>query len=93
MRSLRRGAREDCKKAKAATSDRVREACEGVREKAAKRAGAAKDDRVRECCIKANAAESDRVQGDCRSVCRRRLPCARKLQNSLLAVTDVDEEL
>ena len=80
-------------KAKAATSDRVREGCEGVREKAAKRAGAAEGGRVRKCYVKANAAESDPVRGDCRSVCRQKLPCARKLQNSLLAVTDVDEEL
>ena len=72
----------------------MREACEGVHEMAAKRGGgAAKSGRVRECFIRANASKSDRMQGDCKSVCRQKLPCARKLQNSLLAVTDVDEEL
>ena len=108
LREACEGVRKTAKKSKAATSDHVREVCKGVREKTAKKkkADGAKSGRVRECYItaktpkatvcketaKAYAARSDRVRGDCGK--RMLLDSGRaKRKNSLLAVTDVDEEL
>ena len=81
LREACEGVRKTAKRSKAATSDRVREVCKGVREKTAKKKGVdgAKSGRVRECYITAKTAKSDRVQGDCKSICCQKRPCAGRL--------------